>query len=114
MSMTNQESQQFDFYFKEIVQESTCKTCIKQGDTDGYITLFKPFEFYSVKDDNDVLHSIHAVDCETGILLSESKYVRYTELSLYDIHRLYIYVVLLKRYKFVSNTINNKQYGIKE
>ncbi len=112
MSMTKQESQQFDFYFKEIVQESTCKTCVKQGDTDGELILHKPFEFFSVKDDNDVLHSIHSVDCETGILLSESKYVRYTELSLYDIHRLYIYVVLMKRYKFVSNTINNKQYGI--
>jgi hypothetical protein len=110
--MTQVESNEFDGYFRDLVQEATCKTCIRQGDTDGVIKLMNPFKFLGVN--NDVLHSIHAVDCETGILLHKSKYVRYTELSLYDLKRLHKYVVLLKRYTFVPNTINNKQYGIKE
>lgn len=110
--MTEVESKEFDIYFRDLVQEATCKTCIRQGDTDGEIVLTNPFKFLGIKD--DVLHSIHAVDCETGILLCKSKYIRYTELSLYDLKRLHKYVVLLKRYTFVSNTINNKQYGIKE
>jgi hypothetical protein len=110
--MTQVESNEFDGYFRDLVQEATCKTCVRQGDTDGVIKLMNPFKFLGVC--NDVLHSVHAVDCETGILLSKSKYIRYTELSLYDLKRLHEYVVLLKRYTFVSNTINNKQYGIKE
>ena len=110
--MTEVESKEFDEYFRDLVQEATCKTCIRQGDTDGIIKLTNPFKFLGVKD--NVLHSIHGVDCETGILLSKSKYVRYTELTLYDLKRLHRYVVLLKRYTFVSNTINNKQYGINE
>lgn len=110
--MTDSESIQFDSYFRDLVQEATCKTCVRQGDTDGVLILNNPFKFLRVKD--DVLLTIFGVDCETGILLCKTKYVRYTDITLYDLHRLHRYVVLLKRYKFVSNTINKQTYGIKE
>ena len=101
MCMTREESRQFDNFFKEIVQESTSKTCITQGSTEGELVLDQPFEFLNVN--SDVLQTIVGVDCETGILLCKTKYIRYTDLSLYDIDRLHRYVVVLKDYRFVSN-----------
>ena len=110
--MTEVESKEFDSYFRDLVQEATCKTCVRHGDTDGELVLTNPFKFLGIKD--DVLHSIHSMDCETGLLLCNTKYIRYTDLTLYDLKRLHRYVVLLKRYTFVSNTINKQTYGIKQ
>lgn len=101
MCMTQEESKRFDNFFKEIVQESTSKTCITQGNTEGELVLIKPFEFVDVN--SGVLQTIVGVDCGTGILMCKTKYIRYTDLSLYDIDRLHRYVVLLKDYRFVSN-----------
>ena len=101
MCMTREETKRFDNFFKEIVQESTSKTCVTHGDTEGELVLTQPFEFLNVN--SDVLQTIVAVDCETGILLCKTKYIRYTDLSLYDIDRLHRYVVVLKNYRFVSN-----------
>jgi hypothetical protein len=72
--MTQVESNEFDIFFRDLVQEATCKTCIHQGDTDGVIVLTNPFKFLGIN--NDVLHSIHSVDCETGILMCKTKYIR--------------------------------------
>lgn len=101
MCMTREESRQFDNFFKEIVQESTSKTCITQDDTEGELVLTQPFDFISLV--TNVLQTIVGVDCETGILVCKTKYIRYTDLSLYDIDRLHRYVVVLKDYRFVSN-----------
>lgn len=101
MCMTRKKSKQFDNFFKEIVQESTSKTCITQGDIEGELVLIKPFEFVDVN--SGVLQTIVGVDCGTGILMCKTKYIRYTDLSLYDIDRLHRYVVLLKDYRFVPN-----------
>jgi len=101
MCMTQEETKRFDNFFKEIVQESTSKTCITQGGTEGELVLGQPFEFLNVN--SDVLQTIVGVDCETGLLLCKTKYIRYTDLSLYDIDRLHKYVVVLKDYRFVSN-----------
>ena len=101
MCMTQEESKRFDNFFKEIVQESTSKTCITQCSTEGELVLDQPFEFLNVN--SDVLQTIVGVDCETGLLLCKTKYIRYTDLSLYDIDRLHRYVVVLKDYRFVSN-----------
>lgn len=100
--MTKEETTEFDSYFRDLVQEATCKTCVLQGDTDGTIVLDDQFTYLK----QDVLQHIDGIDCETGILLCNTKYIRYTDLSLYDIHMLHNYVVQLKRYKFVPNTIN--------
>ena len=101
MCMTQEESKRFDNFFRDIVQESTSKTCITQGSTEGELVLTQPFDFISLV--TNVLQTIVAVDCETGILLCKTKYIRYTDLSLYDISRLHRYVVVLKDYRFVSN-----------
>jgi len=101
MCKTQEESKQFDNFFREIVQESTSKTCITQGSTEGELVLIQPFEFVNIN--TDVLQTIVGVDCETGILMCKTKYIRYTDLSLYDIGRLHKYVVVLKDYRFVSN-----------
>lgn len=101
MCMTQEESRQFDNFFREIVQESTSKTCITQGSTEGELVLNQPFEFVNIN--TDVLQTIVGVDCETGILMCKTKYIRYTDLSLYDIDRLHKHVVVLKNYRFVSN-----------
>ena len=101
MCMTQEESRQFDNFFREIVQESTSKTCITQGSTEGELVLSQPFEFVNIN--TDVLQTIVGVDCETGILMCKTKYIRYTDLSLYDIDRLHKHVVVLKNYRFVSN-----------
>jgi len=101
MCMTQEESRQFDNFFRDIVQESTSKTCVTQGSTEGELVLNQPFEFVNVN--TDVLQTIVGVDCETGILMCKTKYIRYTDLSLYDISRLHKYVVVLKDYRFVSN-----------
>jgi len=101
MCKTQEESKQFDNFFREIVQESTSKTCITQGSTEGELVLIQPFEFVNIN--TDVLQTIVGVDCETGILMCKTKYIRYTDLSLYDISRLHRYVVVLKDYRFVSN-----------
>lgn len=101
MCKTQEESKQFDNFFREIVQESTSKTCITQGSTEGELVLIQPFEFVNIN--TDVLQTIVGVDCETGLLLCKTKYIRYTDLSLYDISRLHKYVVVLKDYRFVSN-----------
>jgi hypothetical protein len=101
MCKTQEESKRFDNFFREIVQESTSKTCITQGSTEGELVLIQPFEFVNIN--TDVLQTIVGVDCETGLLLCKTKYIRYTELSLYDISRLHRYVVVLKDYRFVSN-----------
>ena len=101
MCMTQEESKRFDNFFRDIVQESTSKTCITQGSTEGELVLIQPFEFVNIN--TDVLQTIVGVDCETGILLCKTKYIRYTDLSLYDISRLHRYVVVLKDYRFVSN-----------
>jgi hypothetical protein len=101
MCMTQEESKRFDNFFRDIVQESTCKTCITQGDTEGELVLTQPFDFISLV--TNVLQTIVGVDCETGILMCKTKYIRYTDLSLYDISRLHKYVVVLKDYRFVSN-----------
>ena len=101
MCKTQEESKQFDNFFREIVQESTSKTCITQGSTEGELVLIQPFEFVNIN--TDVLQTIVAVDCETGILMCKTKYIRYTDLSLYDIDRLHKYVVVSKNYRFVSN-----------
>jgi hypothetical protein len=101
MCKTFQESREFDGYFRDIVQESTCKTCIELENGQGELVLSQPFKFTSLKD--GVLQHIHSVDCGTGILLSENKYIRYTELSLYDLRSLHNYVVNLKNYRVVSN-----------
>jgi hypothetical protein len=99
--MTQEESRQFDNFFRDIVQESTSKTCITQGSTEGELVLSQPFEFVNIN--TDVLQTIVGVDCETGILMCKTKYIRYTDLSLYDIDRLHRYVVVSKNYRFVSN-----------
>ena len=101
MCMTQEESKRFDNFFRDIVQESTSKTCVTHGDTEGELVLSQPFEFVNVN--TDVLQTIVGVDCETGILMCKTKYIRYTDLSLYDISRLHKYVVVLKDYRFVSN-----------
>ena len=101
MCMTQEESKRFDNFFKDIVQESTSKTCVTHGDTEGELVLSQPFEFVNVN--TDVLQTIVGVNCETGILMCKTKYIRYTDLSLYDISRLHKYVVVLKDYRFVSN-----------
>jgi len=101
MCMTQEESKRFDNFFKDIVQESTSKTCVTHGDTEGELVLTQPFDFISLV--TNVLQTIVGVDCETGILMCKTKYIRYTDLSLYDISRLHRYVVVLKDYRFVSN-----------
>ena len=101
MCMTQEESKRFDNFFKDIVQESTSKTCVTHGDTEGELVLTQPFDFISLV--TNVLQTIVGVDCETGLLLCKTKYIRYTDLSLYDISRLHKYVVVLKDYRFVSN-----------
>ena len=101
MCMTREETKRFDNFFKEIVQESTSKTCVTHGDTEGELVLTQPFDFISLV--TNVLQTIVGVDCETGILVCKTKYIRYTDLSLYDISRLHKYVVVLKDYRFVSN-----------
>ena len=101
MCMTQEESKRFDNFFRDIVQESTSKTCITQGSTEGELVLTQPFDFISLV--TNVLQTIVGVDCETGILVCKTKYIRYTDLSLYDINRLHRYVVVLKDYRFVSN-----------
>ena len=101
MCMTREETKRFDNFFKDIVQESTSKTCVTHGDTEGELVLIQPFEFVNVN--TDVLQTIVGVNCETGILMCKTKYIRYTDLSLYDISRLHKYVVVLKDYRFVSN-----------
>jgi hypothetical protein len=101
MCMTQEESKRFDNFFKDIVQESTSKTCVTHGDTEGELVLTQPFDFISLV--TNVLQTIVGVDCETGLLLCKTKYIRYTDLSLYDISRLHRYVVVLKDYRFVSN-----------
>lgn len=101
MCMTPEESRQFDNYFRDIVVESTSKTCVTYGSTEGELVLNQPFEFNNIH--TDVLQTIVGVDCETGILMCKTKYIRYTDLSLYDINRLHKYVVVLKDYRFVSN-----------
>jgi len=101
MCMTQEESKRFDNFFRDIVQESTSKTCVTHGDTEGELVLSQPFVFISLI--TNVLQTIVGVDCETGILVCKTKYIRYTDLSLYDISRLHKYVVVLKDYRFVSN-----------
>jgi hypothetical protein len=101
MCMTQEESKRFDNFFRDIVQESTSKTCITKGSTEGELVLTQPFDFISLV--TNVLQTIVGVDCETGILVCKTKYIRYTDLSLYDISRLHKYVVVLKDYRFVSN-----------
>ena len=101
MCMTQEESKRFDNFFRDIVQESTSKTCVTHGDTEGELVLSQPFDFISLI--TNVLQTIVGVDCETGILMCKTKYIRYTDLSLYDISRLHRYVVVLKDYRFVSN-----------
>lgn len=101
MCMTQEESKQFDNFFRDIVQESTSKTFVTHSDTEGGLVLNHPFEFVDIN--TDVLQTIVGVDCETGILMCKTKYIRYTDLSLYDIDRLHKYVVVLKDYRFVSN-----------
>jgi len=101
MCMTQEESKRFDNFFRDIVQESTSKTCVTHGDTEGELVLSQPFDFISLI--TNVLQTIVGVDCETGILMCKTKYIRYTDLSLYDINRLHRYVVVLKDYRFVSN-----------
>jgi len=101
MCMTQEESKRFDNFFRDIVQESTSKTCVTHGDTEGELVLSQPFDFISLI--TNVLQTIVGVDCETGILVCKTKYIRYTDLSLYDISRLHKYVVVLKDYRFVSN-----------
>ena len=101
MCMTQEESKRFDNFFRDIVQESTSKTCVTHGDTEGELVLTQPFDFISLV--TNVLQTIVGVDCETGILVCKTKYIRYTDLSLYDISRLHKYVVVLKDYRFVSN-----------
>jgi hypothetical protein len=99
--MTEQESREFDIYFRDLVQESTCKTCVTHGDTDGVLELKKPFPIKNIS--KDVLQFISGIDCETGILICNTKFVRYTDLSLYDIRSLHHYVVINQQYTFKSD-----------
>jgi len=101
MVMTEQESKEFDIYFRDLVQESTCKTCVTQGHTDGILLLRRPFPIRNIS--KDVLQFVTSIDCETGILICNTKFIRYTDLSLYDIRLLHHYVVVNKMYTFKSD-----------
>lgn len=99
--MTEQESRQFDIYFRDLVQEATCKTCVSQGHTEGELVLFKEFPIRNIS--KGVLQHITSIDCETGILICNTKFIRYTDLSLYDIRALHHYVVINHQYTFKSD-----------
>lgn len=82
---------------REIVQEGTSRNCEKNGFRKGVLQLEGPIIF------GDLV--IGGICTETGLLVSTDNQtiIPYQNLSIDDLHVLYQYVVLGKKYSFTPD-----------
>lgn len=75
----------------DIVQEATVRNMINGNDSDGVLRL------------NEPIYGIHAVCCETGVLISGNGVVlRYNTFSIEQLAEIHNVLVFKKEYTFVS------------
>ena len=111
MDYQKQLNQLRDNLHKEIVQESTCRTCQQMDTTDGVLLLHKPvailIEYYRPEwDDYSEEVLVTAVDCNTGDLIGESlngneRNIRYRDLTAEKLLELHT-AVTSKQYQFTE------------
>ncbi len=100
-----------DNMHRELVQEATVRTFIREDSTDGFIELSKPFMF--CKEDYHPLKGKYTYDClvvgihcGSGDLMGEDAEghqlcINYRDLSIEEMGKLHEYVVQQKNFKFV-------------
>ena len=99
-----------DNMHRELVQEATVRTFMKENSTDGFIELSRPFMF--CKEDYHPLKGNYTYDCfvigihcASGDLMGEDaegcqRCINYRDLSIEEMVKLHEYVVQQKQFKF--------------